>query len=51
MSQTVAPIRGVNDVLPEEIAGWHWLESVVRGALGHTAPDTTLPGWTAGQVL
>ena len=44
MSQTVAPIRGVNDVLPEEIAGWHWLESVVRGALeGYGYREIRLP--------
>lgn len=33
MTQSVAPIRGINDVLPEEIVAWQWLESLVRGAL------------------
>jgi len=30
MSRTVSPIRGINDVLPEETPAWQWLEDVVR---------------------
>ena len=33
MGSTVAPIRGINDILPGEIQAWQWLEQVVRGVL------------------
>ena len=33
MSKTIQAIRGMHDVLPEQIAYWHHIESVVRHAL------------------
>jgi histidyl-tRNA synthetase len=33
MSQSIQPIRGMNDVLPAEIGAWQHLERVVRGLL------------------
>jgi histidyl-tRNA synthetase len=29
MSRTVSPIRGINDILPEQTPAWQWLERVV----------------------
>ncbi len=33
MSRTVSPIRGINDILPEQTPAWQWLERVVRETL------------------
>ncbi len=33
MTSNVAPIRGINDILPTETPAWQWLEQVVRDVL------------------
>jgi len=33
MSKTVTPIRGINDILPEETPVWQWVEAVIGDAL------------------
>jgi len=33
MTDSVAPIRGINDILPAETPVWQWLEQVVRDVL------------------
>ncbi len=33
MTKSVAPIRGINDILPAETRAWQWLEQVVREVL------------------
>jgi histidyl-tRNA synthetase len=30
MSSSISPIRGINDILPEETPAWQWIEAVVR---------------------
>ena len=31
MSATIQPIRGMNDVLPDQTPVWQWVEGVARG--------------------
>jgi len=33
MAQSVAPIRGINDILPAETRAWQWVEQAVREVL------------------
>jgi histidyl-tRNA synthetase len=34
MSQSVPPVRGINDILPDETPAWQWFEEIVRSTLG-----------------
>ncbi|MGB5623143.1 MAG: histidine--tRNA ligase, partial [Gammaproteobacteria bacterium] len=33
MTRSIAPIRGINDILPAETRAWQWLEQIVREVL------------------
>jgi histidyl-tRNA synthetase len=33
MSQSVPPVRGINDILPDETPAWQWFEAIVRSTL------------------
>ena len=33
MSQSVPPVRGINDILPEETPAWQWFEAIARSTL------------------
>ena len=33
MSQSIPPVRGINDILPDETPAWQWFEAIVRSTL------------------